>query len=317
MTGEPDNFAPAETDNANPISETDNPETLDYYDPDEDNVETEVATGTDDETQEAEAEVQEIPEGEVEADPNAEDGEQTTEAPSLDTLYEVNGKQVSAKDLIAGNMRQEDYSRKTQEASNLRKTIEAEATRIESISNALVEHLTTMVPAEPNPQLALTDPNAYTAQKAQFEAAMAQVEKLVEIGSQPKEVLSKMSQEQHQSKINEENQRLAMVLPETATPDGRKEFFGDVASVAEKIGFSRDDVKSIDDHRIFVLAHWAKKGMDAESAKASAQEKVQKAAPATVRKPGQPARQANRNVDAMRKLSKSGSIHDALAVDFE
>ena len=119
MTGEPDNFAPAETDNANPISETDNPETLDYYDPDEDNVETEVATGTDDETQEAEAEVQEIPEGEVEADPNAEDAEQTTEAPSLDTLYEVNGKQVSAKFLISVNMRQEDYSRKTQEASNL------------------------------------------------------------------------------------------------------------------------------------------------------------------------------------------------------
>ena len=317
MTGEPDNFAPAETDNAQPISETDNLETLDFYDPEEDNVETEIVTGTDDETQEAETEVQEVSETEVEADPTAEESEQTTEA-KLDALVTLDdGTQKSVKDLIAGNMMQADYTRGKQDVANRRAAVDAESQRIQGISEALVEHLTNMVPSEPDPQLALTDPNAYTAQRAQYDAAMATVQKLIETGSQAKEASTSLSEADHKAKITEENRMLALALPQTATREGRQEFFSDVASVAEKVGFSREDAQSIDDHRIFVLAHWAKKGMDAEAARTTAQEKVKNAPTASVRKPGQAARQANQNLAAMRKLEKTGSIQDALAVDFD
>ena len=316
MNGEPDNSL-RETDNADPISETDNLESLDFYDPEEDNVEPETEVRTDDETQEAEAEVQEVPEVEAEADPTEEESEQTTEA-KLDALVTLDdGTQKSVQDLIAGNMMQADYTRGKQDIANRREAVEAESQRIQGISEALVEHLTTMVPSEPDPQLALTNPNAYTAQRAQYDAAMATVQKLIETGSQAKESVSTLSEADHKARITEENRMLAMALPQTATADGRKEFFSDVASVAEKIGFSREDAQSIDDHRIFLMAHWAKKGMDAEAARTTAQEKVKAAPTASVRKPGQAARQANKNEAAMRKLEKTGSLADALAVDFE
>lgn len=314
MTGEPDNPLRG-TDNAEPVSETDTLDSYDFYDPEEDNVEAQVEESTDDETQDAdpEAEVQE--DGKAESEAETED--QTTEADILDKHVTLqDGTQIAVKDLIAGNMRQSDYTRKAQELSNGRKALEADTTRIQSITDAVVDGLTELVPAEPDIRLASTDPQRYMAQKAQYDAAMGLVQKFIDAGDKIKGVANERNEAEHKARIEEQNRMLAMALPETGTQEGRRKFFGDVAEVAEKIGFNRDDVTQIDDHRIFLLAHWAKRGMDAEAAKAKAQEKIVNAPQSSVRKPGQVTR-SSRNVDAMRKLGKSGSLRDALAVDFE
>ncbi len=317
MTGEPNNpELSAGTDNAIPVSEGDTPDSFDFYDPTEDNVEPVQEERTDDETQDSapEAEIQ-AEGGEVE--PQEETAEQTTEADILDKLVEVDGTQKSVKDLIAGNMMQADYTRGKQEIANQRKSLEADVARIQSISDAIVDNLTGIVPPEPDMRLAATDPVAYNTQKAQYDAAMGMVQKFIDAGDQVKSVTDERSQADHTARMQEENRMLAIALPETATRDGRQAFFNTVADTAEKIGFSREDAMKIDDHRIFLLAHWASKGMAADAARTKAQEKVAKAAQVSVRKPGQPQRQPNRNKDAMRKLDKSGSIYDALAVDFE
>lgn len=314
MTGEPDNPQRG-TDNAEPVSETDTLESYDFYDPDEDNIENQAEESTDDETQEAEPEA-EVP-AEEDAESETEEDGQTTEADILDKLVTLqDGTQAAVKDLIAGNMRQSDYTRKAQELSNGRKALEADTTRIQGITDAVVDGLTELVPAEPDIRLASTDPQRYMAQKAQYDAAMGLVQKFIDAGEKIKSATNERNEAEHQARIEEQNRLLTMALPETGTQDGRKQFFEGVADVAEKIGFSRQDVQSIDDHRIFLLAHWAKRGMDAEAAKAKAQEKVVNAPQSSVRKPGQTTR-PNRNADAMRKLGKSGSLQDALAVDFE
>lgn len=309
MKSETDTLPQGGTDNAQ-LSESDTPETWDYYDPDDDqDTVEEQAEGT----EEGPVEGEQAQETEDQPD-EAEEAEKSAE-PVIVTLE--SGAQVSLDDLKKGYLRQADYTRKAQDLSNRRTALEADVQRLEGITQAFVDHLASMVPAEPSPALALADPSRYTAQKAQYDAAVAQVQKLIELGSKPKEIKDALAQEDRRARIEYENQSLAALFPKVATEKGRAEFFRDVSQIAAEVGFTEKEIRSEIDHRLFALAHWAKIGMEAEKAKGKAREKVDKAPPATPRKPGQSAAKANRNVEAMRKLSRTGSIRDAMAVDWD
>lgn len=282
----------------------------DYHDPDEDGA-PEVTEQT------APDEV----EGDEEVTPEAETPEGTPEEPKrADATAKVtlaDGTEVTVGELAKGHMRQSDYTRKTQEVAEIRQRVEADASRIESITQAFVDHLSSMIPDEPDHGLALRDPAAYTRQKAQHDAAVAQVKKLIELGSQPKEVKQAYSEADLQKQVAEESAKLVEAFPETATQEGKVKFWGEVSETAMELGFTAQELQQATDHRLFKLAHWARKGMAAEKAKAAAKAKAQAAPPVAPHKPGQGARAASGNAEAMRKLSRTGSLKDALAVDFD
>lgn len=315
-----------ETDTSDIESETDNVETSaddtsdewDYYDPDLDGPDTEGVAETD-ETEDEEADEADTPDEEASEEPEDEPDDQPAPKATEDaTVSLADGTETTVGELIKGHMRQADYTRKAQELANTRKTLEADASRIETITNAFVDHLANLMPPEPDPGLIYSDPTKYSQQKAIYDQSLAQVQKLVELGSQPKEVTQKLSEEDHRSMIAEENSRLVSMFPEAGTQDGRQKFFGNVQAVANDLGFSTEELQQVTDHRIFALAHWAQKGMAAEKAKASAKAKVEKAPKAPPRKPGQGARKTGRgNRDAMTKLGKTGRLSDALNVDFD
>ena len=309
MTGERDN-PDLGTDSAMQISENDTPETFEIDDPETDNIELEVEEGAEDETLEAATdEVSEVA-PELEDEP-----EQTTPAVDLEAKVAMaDGTEKTVKDLISGNMMQADYTRGKQEVAQQRQALRAEAERIDGISSALVDHLTKLMPAEPNPQLAASNPSQYMAQKAQYDAAHAALQQIIETGSQPKEALQGMDNAEHQAMLQEQSQMLALALPQTATEAGRKQFFDSVVETAGKLGWSRDDLRGVSDHRIFVLADWARKGMEAEAAAGKAREKVAKAVAPTQRKPGQAARKARAsNEQAVQNLMRDDSIENAIA----
>jgi hypothetical protein len=298
------------TDNATETSDDDTAEDWDYFDPDEDQDTEEV---TEDEAPDDEEEGE--PEGEAEeAEP-----EETPVVYAEDTAVVklADGTEVPIAEIKNGYLRQSDYSRKTQEVANERKTVQADVERMQRITTAFVEHISALVPDAPDTALAYSDAAKYTAQKAQHEAAMAQVQKLIELGHAPKEVGDTMSAADRQKMLHEENEKLISLIPEAGAPEGRQAFFKSLQPVAKDFGFSDEELGGLTDHRIFALAHWAAKGKAAEKATATAKAKVAKAPPATPRKPGQGARKANGNADAMRKLSQSGSLRDALAVDWD
>jgi hypothetical protein len=305
MTDEPN--TPASGPDNVTLSEDDTSEEFDYLDPDEEEQDTEEAEDTEetddgaDEDGGEEAEVQEA----VDEDPEfeIEDG--------------VKARRSEIKEWQKGALRQADYTRKMQETSQARKANAETAKRIESITSAFVDHLASLVPDEPDFALAARNPTEYARKKAMYDASMAQVQKLVEVGSKAKEVTGAMSSEDAEATIADENRKLAEAVPATTTKAGREQFFKDVQGAAEQIGFTTQELQSISDHRLFVLAHWAMKGMKGDKAKTAAKAKVEKAPPVAPRKPGQAASNANRNVSAMRKLAKTGSLRDALRVDFE
>ena len=307
---EPNTPSPDGTDNV-PTSASDTPETFDYYDPDEDQdtEEVEADTGTDDEEQ-----AEEEPEAEEDADEQAE-GEESPPEKALVTL--ADGTKVTHDELVAGYSRQADYTRKAQAVAEERKTVAASADRIERITEAFVDHLVRMMPKEPDTALALSDPNKYTAQRAQYEAAVAQVQQLIAIGEEPKKVNEDERKAAFTRLKSEEDAKLAQHMPEMATEAGRAKFFEGMTGVADELGFSVKELQGAIDHRFFRLAALAKDGLAARKAKAAATAKAEKAPPVTPRKPGQGAAKANGNAEAMRKLGRTGSLRDALAVDFD
>lgn len=294
MTDETDTTSPDVTEGVEP-TEDENAEPTTYWDPDEDTPEEETAKATDEAVEEV-AETEEAP------------------APTLVKL--ADGSELTLEEVTKGYLRQSDYTRKTQELVQTRKSLETDLQRIEGITQAFVDHLSAMVPALPDPSVALRDPNGYVRQKAQHDAAMAQVQKLIELGTQPKEIAATLNNADTRNRLAEEKQRLAERFPEIATKEGQEKFFASTAEAAQEAGFTLEELNGITDHRLFVLAHWAKEGMKAAQARQVAKAKVANVPPATPRRPGQPA-QVNRNAEAMRKLSKSGSIRDALSVNWD
>ena len=304
MTDEPDNaLDDGVTDNVNP-SDADTAEDWDYFDPDEDTEETPEAAAPDDED----------PEGEAPAEP---EDQPAVYAEDTAIVKLADGTEVPLSDLKSGYMRQSDYTRKTQELANERKSFSADAERMQRITTAFVDHLTALVPDPPPAELLYSNPQKAFVQQQIHDRAMAQVKQLIELGDAPKEILGKLSEEDDQRQLRAVNQRLAEMFPESAGGETRVAFLAGIRSVANQIGVTDAELSANRDPRLFALAHWAAKGIAAEKAKATAQAKVAAAPPATPRKPGQGARQANGNADAMRKLGRSGSIRDALAVDFD
>lgn len=292
------------TDNAHPQAD-DTAENWDFHDPDEDQ-DTEEAPefdATDDGTAPAEeAEATEEP-VETEAAPDA-------------VVVMADGAKVKVSDLIQGNLRQEDYSRKTQDLSNQRKALEAEVQRMEGITQAFVEHLEKMVPPAPDHSLALRDPAKYTRDMAVHQAAMAQLQSLIEIGQQPKAIKDAMAQEDQDKLARDENARLVEKFPALSNPQERQKFFSEAVDAATELGFSMPELQGVMDHRIFAALHLAAKGLKAEKAMKVAQTKVAKAPPVAPQKPAATGK-ASGNADAMRRLARSGSIRDALRVDWD
>ena len=303
------------SDRAEPSDALDNPENLNFEEPGEQaNQEVEQSgTETDSET---DAPVEDGQEAEETADnTETEEGTQPAEVKD-DVIVDVAGEKLPLSELKAGYQRQADYTRKTQELGNKRRDLEALSTRVTASVNAIADLLVKQIPAAPDPSLAMTDPGKYVADKAMHDAMMAQVAAVIEQAQAPKEAVNTLTQEQRAELLQSENAKLAEAFPQTAKPETRKKFFDDVTRVASELGYSQSDLEGVTDHRMFKLAYYAKLGMDAEKAKAKAAQKVANVPPMAQQKRQAPA-QVRANQDAMKRLAKTGSIHDAMAIDFE
>lgn len=297
MTDEP-NTPDTGTDNVNP-EQTDTANDWDYFDPDEDTEETPAPEATDDGTEE---EASEGAETEAEA------------APATVEFTLQDGTKVDKDELVRGYQRQADYTRKTQEMANMRQTLTERTAEIDGIVGSVTEYLKTLMPKAPDQALAFSNPNAYVAQKAAYDAATAKVQELIELGGKPKAVAQAMSEDDQRARFAEANRKLVTMFPEAGTQDGRPKFLKGVSEAATAAGFSMAELQKVDDARLFALAHWANIGMKAQAAAKTVREKA-KVTPSPV-KPGATVAK-NGNAEAMRRLAKSGSIKDAMKVDFD
>lgn len=310
------------TDSATPSTDLDNPANWDYFDPDEEKQDTEApkeATGTavekaEDEpqgetVQEATDEQQEHPADEAEEKPTERKAE-----PSVSDDVEVtlkSGEKVTLRELRDGYMRQSDFTRKRQADAQ-------RASHIQSVSDRIQNFLASQIPPMPAPQLAYADPNAYAAQLAQHDAAKRQWQEVANVNNEAKQAEGSFSEEERSEHLQAEFTRLVDRIPSMATTKGKDEFINRVKPALEYAGVSLDELNSFTEHRYFLVLDLAADGLAARKAKESAKIKAAQAPP--VAAPNRQVTQkpaAVKNQDAMKKLARSGSIYDAMNVEFE
>lgn len=315
-------------DSVRPSLSLDDASALDFDDPTEDTNEVEQAQQSESETDEAEA-GQESDETQADAADDAGDdeteaeeaGEEDTSTPEPgdDVSVTVNGEKLTLNELKRGYLREGDYTRKTQGLSQKEKTLEALATSVTNSVNAIAEHLTKTLPPAPDPQLAVTNPGEYVRKKALHDQAMAGIAEVLNLAQASKTATNTLTEQQHTDLIEAETAKLHEAFPQTKTKEGHKKFFDAASEAARELGYSEEEIASAVDHRLFKLAHYARLGMQAEAARAKAKQKVANAPPVAPNKRPQGANAAERqrNQQAMKKLRQSGSLEDALSIDFD
>lgn len=307
-------------------SDIDNPSTLNFWEPEEEQAnpgqaadgianETDAADDqNDDDGQESDGSADENTEGDEDGD-----GEPAADDKLDETLVTLKGgEQVPVKELKLGYMRERDYRLKTQENANKGRVLGEMSNRVVGTATAIANFLISQLPPEPSTSLAMQNPVEYTRQKAIFDAAATRVNQILEMANGPKQVAGALTKEQRDSLLATENAKLAEAFPQTVTEEGRETFFEDAFETARQLGWTDEEMQDVTDHRYFKLAHYARLGMQAERAKKKAMEKVNNAPPAVPqgKARGRNAQQARKNQDAMARLTKTGSLKDAMNIDF-
>jgi hypothetical protein len=279
---------------------------------------------------EAEGEAEQADDGtdadtEAKADDEKDDKGKKQEA---SVYISIDGQNYSAEDVRRGFLRQDDYTRKTQEIAQHRQTIQQEAQRIQAHEQELVGVLDIAVaalrdtlPAQPDMALLDTDPVAYSRQMAQHQAG---VQRLQALAAQQQQVGQRQTaQQQEQTRQQQEQERRSLIeaqntlrqkMPALFTEQGKVEFLTRVEKYGEKLGLGRGDIDMIQDPRAFPVLDMAMKYLDLQAKKPAAVDRVKSAPPIRpAARPGAGTREGQVRRDADQRFRQNPDIKSALA----
>lgn len=255
------------------------------------------------------------------------EAESNDEDSGEETVYQLpDGEEITLSeiaDLKANGLRAQDYTHKTTELAEGRKALETDraavnerANSINQLSQNLGKYLETIIPAEPSLQLAQSDPAKYQYEKAIREQAIAELSQFQGMQAQAGEQVRGISQEGVERFKKSQSDLLVKEMPSLADPVKRQAFDAANRETALKFGFEESEIQQTFDNRILRVMHYASKGLRAEQNAKNARRRVETPMRRAASR-GAPAGNVNKNAQQMRKLSKSGSINDAMAIDFD
>ena len=308
-----------------------------FLTPEEDKVEdavTETEEVTQEEVLEEEPEVSEDFEEDVEDDEEFDDEDEELDEEQTDVEEEalqpqtftvkVDGQEVEVTqdELINGYSRQQDYTRKTQELSQQRKTIEqqqAELAQRDAIYSQLLPKMEAQLKGELANEpdwntLYEDDPVGYVREKQLWDekkeklnAAQAEKQRLY------KEALVKQ-QEQIEQYVQYGNQKLLEIIPEWQNPEVAAKEKAAISEYAVNfLEYTPEEIQQVYDYRALLGLRNA--WLNSKTVEATKKKPTQKA-PARVARPGTTNRpkSAAPVKKAKQRLAKSGKVQDAAKV---
>jgi hypothetical protein len=308
-----------------------------FLTPEEDKVEdavTETEEVTQEEVFEEEPEVSEDLEEDVEDDEEFDDEDEELDEEQTDVEEEalqpqtftvkVDGQEVEVTqdELINGYSRQQDYTRKTQELSQQRKTIEqqqAELAQRDAIYSQLLPKMEAQLKGELANEpdwntLYEDDPVGYVREKQLWDekkeklnAAQAEKQRLY------KEALVKQ-QEQIEQYVQYGNQKLLEIIPEWQNPEVAAKEKAAISEYAVNfLEYTPEEIQQVYDYRALLGLRNA--WLNSKTVEATKKKPTQKA-PARVARPGTTNRpkSAAPVKKAKQRLAKSGKVQDAAKV---
>ncbi|WP_343577947.1 hypothetical protein [Pseudomonas sp.] len=267
-----------------------------------------------------EAEAEEATEEAVEA---AE--EQAEEEPQKFTV-KVDGKEVEVTldELKNGYQRQSDYTRKTQEAAELRKQAETERSqanqerehyfnnlqRMQVQLESVLEHQSQIdwnKLIDENPVEAVRQQHLLQERQARYQQVMAEQQRVAQ------QYQAEQAQAQA-SYLSEQREALLAKLPDWKDDAKAAAEQGAISKFLQEQGFDSAEIQAVTDHRHVLIARDAMRYRDL-MANAKAQAKKVQEAPQRVVKPGVgESPNLDRRTTAMKQLGKTGRVEDAAAV---
>lgn len=261
---------------------------------------------------------------EAEVKPDAQD----TDAGPTDekVTIEVDGKTVELSkaelaESYKNGLRQADYTKKTMEAAEVRKSAEAEITRARQERDAYAQGLQRNAMQleavlEQSKQidwdaLISADPVEALKQKHLLEKRQAAFQETVQ-QLQAIDAQTKAEQlQQAQSSFAEQQEKLLAKLPEWKDPVKAKAEAESLKTFLKDQGFEDSEVNAIRDHRAVLLARDAMRYRQLVSKAQAAAKKVE-ALPQKVVRPGvTDSNKVDGRTAAMQRLNRSGSVSDA------
>ena len=251
----------------------------------------------------------------------AEESEGDTEIAVERYKVKVGGDEldVTLEDLQKGYMMESDYRKKTTDVAERSKALEGKEAKIDAQLNeaqakidaqlneaqAIVEFEIQNLESAEMKELKEYDPEAYL--KA-VDKTRSRVDKFNALKNQRQVE----QQARHQENTKKELKSLETAIPEWLDPDVRSKEANEVFAAMEQQGFSRDELSSLTDHRMFVLARKAMlfdqiNGSDLESKKVRTPPKSQSPGSSAQKKTAS----EKATADLRGKLRKSGSAKDA------
>jgi hypothetical protein len=267
----------------------------------------------------------ELEDDEYEEEVEEEQTDVEEEAPQLQTFtVKVDGQEVEVtqEELVNGYSRQQDYTRKTQELSQQRKTIEqqqAELAQRDAIYSQLLPKMEAQLKGElanePDwENLYSDDPVGYVREKQLWDEKK---EKLQAVSAEQQrlqqEALVKQ-QQQIQQFVEYGNKRLLEIIPEWQNPEiAAKEKLAIRDYAINNLEYSEQEVEQVYDYRALLGLRNA--WLNSKTVEATKKKPTQKA-PARVARPGttNPPNTTAPVKKAKQKLAKTGKIQDAAKV---
>ena len=315
------------------LSATPNPEAVEES---EDTTEQHQPEDVEDETVEEEAgeeadEEEELLDDDSEESDDA-DGDDVEEDTST-INYEPNvrvtledGTESTLEDLVKGNLRQSDYTRKTEALAEERRELEETKTtmsarneEIQRTYNGLVEFLQGIMPPEPSLELLGRDQAEYLRQQAIRKSFTEELSVVLNKQGEAQTQANQLVEADIDAVRKAEAKKLVDAMPMLSDEMRMANFREGVVKTAQDFGFSEQEINGVVDHRLLQLVHLAGIGKRSIENAKSAKKRIERKAQTPVEKKpaAKPPRKVSGNGKAMRKLSQSGSIEDAMLVDFQ
>ena len=278
--------------------------------------------------------LEEEPEEEEEEEDSEGTEERAIEGEEFVYAVNINGEehQVPLDELLKGYSRQSDYTRKTQELSEQRKSIEAnqaqwsaEVQQIQTERQQYVNALQNVIENSMGSldQFATVDwdtlkndnPLEYITKRDEFREAQDKVRQAQYQQQQAQQTYQQESQRLHQRVLQEEHGKLVEALPEWQETQSRQKLSSEIKDYALSQGYTSEEIGSLIDHRSLMTLYKAMK-FDKASSPDVVNKKV-KNKPKVIRA-GSPRTKSDvgkqKHTSKMKRLQKSGHVDDAASI---
>lgn len=167
------------------------------------------------------------------------------------------GTTTTVQELINGNLRHADYTRKRMEAAETEKAVIAEQTRLREVEQTIANErqqmamvLQQFMPQQPDISMLETDPIGYQQAKAYYDQATQALQHTFQAQQQHQQATAAEQARAHEAFIQNEVERFKELNAEFSDPEAFGNFQREAVRTLHDHGFTKEEISSVSDHRM-------------------------------------------------------------------